>query len=111
MCLTSIKYIYLILIHHIKFILPQLSNIYPDNNIKNVDLSKIGPQIENNELFPNKINVEIIEVINDGNIKMRVWERGVGITSACGSGACAAVYAGRLKNLLKDCPEQSHAST
>ena len=59
-------------------------------------------QIENNELFPNKINVEIIEVINDGNIKMRVWERGVGITSACGSGACAAVYAGRLKKLLND---------
>ena len=56
--------------------------------------------IENDNLFPNKTNVEIIEIINKNKIKMRVWERGVGITMACGSGACASVYAGLLKNLL-----------
>ena len=62
----------------------------------------MGPKIENNELFPNKTNVEIIEIINENKIRMRVWERGVGITLACGSGACAAVYAGILKKLLKN---------
>ena len=70
------------------------------NNIKNIDLSKIGPEIENNKLFPNKTNVELIQVINRKKIKMRVWERGAGITLACGSGACASVYAGQLKNYL-----------
>ena len=58
------------------------------------------PIIENDELFPNKTNVELVEVINKSKVKMRVWERGVGITLACGSGACASVYAGQLKNLL-----------
>ena len=65
-------------------------------------MSSIGPKIENHKLFPNKTNVEIIEIINENQIKMRVWERGVGITLACGSGACAAVYAGKLKKLLKN---------
>ena len=76
--------------------------VFFGNNIGDVDLSSIGSKIENNELFPNKTNVEIIEVINDNKIKMRVWERGAGITLACGSGACAAVYAGTLKKLLKN---------
>ena len=76
--------------------------VFFGNNIEAVDLSSIGPKIENNELFPNQTNVEIIEIINDNKIKMRVWERGAGITPACGTGACAAVYAGILKNLLKN---------
>ncbi len=71
-------------------------------NIKDIDLESIGPIIENHKLFPNKTNVEIVEVIDKKTIKMRVWERGVGITLACGSGACASVYAGILKRLLKD---------
>ena len=74
--------------------------VFFGKNIDTVDLSKIGPDIENNIIFPNRTNVEIIEVINNKKIKMRVWERGVGITLACGSGACAAVYAGQLKNIL-----------
>ena len=74
--------------------------IFFGNNLDKVDLADIGPTIENNELFPNKTNVEIIEVINNKKIKMRVWERGAGLTLACGSGACASVYAGQLKNLL-----------
>ena len=70
------------------------------DNIDSVDLEKIGPEIENNKLFPNKTNVEIIQIINRKKIKMRVWERGAGLTLACGSGACASVYAGQLKKLL-----------
>ena len=71
-------------------------------NIENIDLSSIGPIIENDKLFKNKINIGIVKIINENKIKMRVWERGVGITLACGSGACAAVYAGTLKKLLKN---------
>ena len=74
--------------------------IFFGKNIDNVDLINIGPNIENHILFPNKTNVEIIEIINKRKIKMRVWERGVGLTLACGSGACASVYAGQLKNML-----------
>lgn len=74
--------------------------VFFGKDIKNVDLSKIGPEIENNKLFSNKTNVELIQVINRKKIKMRVWERGVGITQACGSGACASVYAGQLKKYL-----------
>ncbi len=74
-------------------------------NINQVDLASIGPTIENHKLFPKKTNVEIIEIINEQIIKMRVWERGAGLTLACGSGACAAVYAGKIKGLLKDSVE------
>jgi diaminopimelate epimerase len=74
--------------------------VFFGKNINDVDLAKLGPIIENNKFFPNKTNVEIIEVINSKKIKMRVWERGAGITLACGSGACASVYAGQLKKLL-----------
>jgi len=76
--------------------------VFFGNNINDINLSTIGPKIENNKLFPNKINVEIIEILNENKIKIRVWERGVGITQACGSGACASVYAGKLKKLLND---------
>ena len=75
--------------------------VFFGKNIDDLDLEKLGPTIENNKLFPNKTNVEIIEVISSKKIKMRVWERGVGITLACGSGACASVYAGQLKKLLE----------
>ena len=74
--------------------------VFFGNDIKNIDLTEIGPNIENNKLFPDKTNVELIEIINRKKIKMRVWERSAGITMACGSGACASVYAGQLKNYL-----------
>ncbi len=70
--------------------------------IQKTDLESIGPKIENHELFPKKTNVEIVEIINSKLIQMRVWERGVGITLACGSGACAAVYAAWKKGLIKN---------
>ncbi len=72
------------------------------NNINKIDLSYWGPKIENHKIFPHKTNVEFIEIINSGKIKMKVWERGSGITLACGTGACAAVVAGTKKGLLKN---------
>ncbi|MDC0195274.1 diaminopimelate epimerase [Alphaproteobacteria bacterium] len=74
--------------------------VFFGENIDDVDLRSIGSEIENHELFPEKTNVEIVEIINKYTIKMRVWERGAGLTLACGSGACASVFAGQIKNLL-----------
>jgi diaminopimelate epimerase len=54
-------------------------------------VTTLGPLIENNEHFPNRTNVEFVEVIDDSNIRMRVWERGVGETLACGTGIVASV--------------------
>lgn len=63
-----------------------------------VDLADAGPRIENDPLFPERTNVEVVAVEAPDRLRMRVWERGAGITEACGSGACAAlVAASRLK--------------
>jgi carbamoyl-phosphate synthase large subunit len=58
-----------------------------------LDLGKIGPEFEYNEIFPERINTEFVRVINRTSLRMRVWERGNGETLACGTGACAAVAA------------------
>tara|TARA_Y100001970_G_scaffold177878_1_gene216746 strand:+ start:8214 stop:9062 length:849 start_codon:yes stop_codon:yes gene_type:complete len=63
------------------------------NNIDEWPLETIGPLVENHDFFPNRINFEIAEIQNSHNIKLRVWERGAGITKACGTGACATFYA------------------
>lgn len=65
-------------------------------DVNKVDIEKYGPAIENNPIFPNRTNVEFVQIINKNNIKIRVWERGVGETFACGTGACAAVVASGL---------------
>lgn len=62
-------------------------------DIKAIDLNEIGPKLENHSLFPGRINVEFAQVLDDGKIRMRVWERGSGITQACGTGACATAVA------------------
>ena len=67
--------------------------------IASLDLPKIGPEIENAAIFPNRTNTEFIEVVSYDKIKMRVWERGSGETKACGTGACAAAVAGVLNKL------------
>jgi len=64
--------------------------------IDKLDLTKIGPVIENAAIFPRRINTEFIEIISIDRIKMRVWERGSGETMACGTGACASVVAAVL---------------
>ncbi|MEO1375722.1 MAG: diaminopimelate epimerase [Cyanobacteria bacterium J06635_10] len=61
-----------------------------------IELEKIGPLFENNSAFPERINTEFIQVISSNYVKMRVWERGAGITLACGTGACASLVAGVL---------------
>lgn len=60
-----------------------------------------GPKIENHKLFPEKTNVEFIKVVSKNEVDLRVWERGCGITMACGTGACASVVAGILNNLTE----------
>jgi diaminopimelate epimerase len=69
------------------------------DDVEAIDLQTIGTKFENHPAFPQRTNTEFIEVVRRDYIKMRVWERGAGITLACGTGACAAVVAGVLNNL------------
>ena len=62
--------------------------------LDNMDISGIGSYIENNPIFPNRTNVEFVEIINRGEVKQRTWERGSGETLACGTGASAVCVAG-----------------
>lgn len=66
------------------------------DDVNAVDIAGIGRQIETDPLFPERVNVEFVHVIDPTHIKMRVWERGSGETYACGTGACAAVVASVL---------------
>jgi diaminopimelate epimerase len=63
-----------------------------------IDVAALGPVIEHHPLFPQRTNVEFVSMRPDGSLRMRVWERGVGITQACGTGACAALVAGVRRN-------------
>ena len=69
------------------------------DEIENFDIGKIGPQIESHKIFPEKCNVTIAKVIDKNLIKVKVWERGAGLTKACGTAACATAFAGKLRNL------------
>lgn len=72
---------------------------FTEDDVDDFPLTEIGPLIETHEDFPRKTNVEIVNVLAPDHLKMRVWERGVGITLACGSGACAVLVAARLRGL------------
>lgn len=61
--------------------------------LEEFDVEKYGKNLENNPIFPQKANIEFVQIINKNKIKMRVWERGSGETLACGTGACASVVA------------------
>ena len=69
------------------------------NDNENFNIKKIGPEIEHHEFFPEKCNVTLATVINDKLIKVRVWERGAGLTKACGTAACATAYAAKKNGL------------
>ena len=71
------------------------------DDIEAFDLQSIGPKIENHPLFPEKCNVTLAKVVNRNLIKVKVWERGAGLTKACGTAACATAVAGNLKNLIE----------
>lgn len=64
-----------------------------------VPLAELGPQIEHHALFPERTNVEVVQVLGPGALRVRVWERGAGITRACGTGACAAAVAAARRRL------------
>ena len=64
------------------------------DSIDDIDIGNIGSYIENNSIFPNRTNVEFVEIINRGEVKQRTWERGSGETLACGTGASAVCVAG-----------------
>ena len=72
------------------------------DNIDDYDLKKIGPEIENHNYFPEKCNVTLAKVINRNLIKVKVWERGAGLTKACGTAACAAAYAAKINGKIKN---------
>jgi len=68
-------------------------------DVETFPVSYYGPMIENHQIFPARTNVEFIEILNDAEIRMRVWERGAGETMACGTGASAAAVATSLKGI------------
>jgi len=71
-------------------------------NCFDYDLKILGPKIENHDLFPEKTNVTFAEVTDKNNIKVNVWERGAGLTKACGTAACASAVAALKKSLVND---------
>jgi diaminopimelate epimerase len=66
------------------------------DDINNAPLTTLGPKIERHDAFPGGVNVEFVQVLGEDELRMRVWERGSGVTMACGTGACAAVVAAVL---------------
>lgn len=75
---------------------------FSESPLQNFPLTSIGPKIERHKIFPEGANFEIVHVKNRGEIDARVWERGAGITLACGTGACAVAVAARLNGLVDD---------
>ena len=75
--------------------------VYMDD-LRNLDIEKIGPKFENHIAFPDRINTEFVKVIDRHTLQMRVWERGSGETLACGTGACAVAVASTLNGLVDE---------
>ena len=71
------------------------------NDIENYNIKEIGPEIEKDSLFPEKCNVTLAKKINDNLFKVKVWERGAGLTKACGTAACATAFAANINGLTK----------
>ena len=72
------------------------------DNLKDAPVETLGAQLEKHADFPNKTNVGFMQILSSDEISLRVFERGVGETMACGTGACAAVVAGRMRGLLEE---------
>lgn len=66
-----------------------------------IDLAALGPVIENDPLFPERVNVNVASIIDRQHIRLRVWERGAGLTRACGTGACATAVAAMRRGLVE----------
>ena len=70
-------------------------------DVNRIPLEQVGPQIETDSLFPERVNVSFAQIVDKNDIVMRVWERGIGETAACGTGACAAAVACILNGYCK----------
>lgn len=79
---------------------PHAVTIVPD--VLTADVAKIGAEVESHERFPENVNVGFMQIINEKSVRLRVFERGVGETLACGTGACAAAVSGIRRGLLKN---------
>lgn len=79
---------------------PHAVVVYP--GLDDLDIAHLGPLFEHHERFPNRANIEFIEILDRKTVRMRVWERGSGETLACGSGCCAVLVAGVLNSLTDD---------
>jgi diaminopimelate epimerase len=77
---------------------PHAVLLVPD--VDETPVQHLGPLIENHPRFPNRVNAGFLQILDSGHIRLRVYERGTGETLACGTGACAAVVAGRLLGRL-----------
>ncbi len=75
------------------------------DDVDTAPVEQLGPKIESHPRFPNRVNVGFMQVVSRDEIRLRVYERGAGETLACGTGACAAVVAGRLQGLLNEVVE------
>lgn len=75
--------------------------VYVDD-VEGLEIETIGPEFENHERFPNRMNTEFVKVLDRSTVRMRVWERGSGETLACGTGACAAAVACILNGLTEN---------
>lgn len=73
-----------------------------DGPVADFSLERIGPMVEHHPLFPNRVNVEIVNILGPSSLSVRVWERGAGLTMACGTGACAVMVAARLRGVIGD---------
>jgi diaminopimelate epimerase len=77
---------------------PHATFFVPD--VAAIDLAALGPQLENHPIFPERANIGVAQILDPATLRLRVWERGAGITRACGSGACAATVAAVRRGLL-----------
>ena len=75
--------------------------VYMDD-VKNLDIDKVGPYFENHKRFPERVNTEFVRVMDRNTVEMRVWERGTGETLACGTGCCAIAVSCILNGLTED---------
>ncbi|PAD70909.1 diaminopimelate epimerase [Bacillus sp. 7586-K] len=75
--------------------------IFYVDDIETAPVTTLGPIVEKDPRFPEGVNVEFVQVVSDDEIHFRVWERGSGVTQACGTGACAAVVSSVLNDLTK----------
>lgn len=79
--------------------------VFTEQPVGEIDLEHIGPHVEHHSAFPRRVNFEVANVLDREHIRARVWERGAGITLACGTGACATMVAARLNGLVGDSAE------